>query len=501
VRRIEIVVVVELMLLTSILAVTPAHASSASPEPQPAAPTTLRNPIRGNAGDPFMFYHDGAYYLLVTLGDRISLWTDESVTGLAAAQEHVVWLPDDPTRDKHLWAPELHLLDGRWYLYYSATEDKIRDQRMYVLESQGEDPLGPYHFKAAVQTKDWFSIDGSLLRMPDGALYMMWSDVPPGREQRILIAPMSNPWTISGPPSVISRPEYGWERKRRPGNEGPAALWHGGRLFVTYSGSNCATSDYALGLLTYNTGPPTDPNSWTKSPEPIFGRSDANWVFGPGHNSFFTSPDGTETWMTYHAVTTSDGRPDGDCGERRTAHIQKVNWNADGTPVFGVPAATWENVTLPSGDPGADAVSDGYYRLTPDNNAGNALSVSDCSNPDGANGADVVSPYSGMPCQQWRVEAVPDGTYKITDRYSGRSLDLAECAGVNGADVVLDTYSGQDCQRWYLDSLGGGSYRATPAGSGRALDVRGCSADPGSDAAAWPYWNGDCQRWRLDPVP
>jgi len=300
---------------------------------------------------------------------------------------------------------------------------------------------------------------------------------------------------------VISRPKYGWERKHRPGTEGPAALWHDGRLFVTYSGSNCRTADYALGLLTYEGGPPTDPNSWTKSPEPVFSRSDANWVFGPGHNSFFTSPDGTETWMAYHAVTTSDGRPDGDCEERRTAHIQKVNWNADGTPDFGVPAATWENVTLPSGDPGAEAVSTGHYRLTPENNAGNALSVGGCSTADGADGADVVSPYSGTPCQQWRVEALPDGTYKITDRYRGKSLDLAECAGANGEDVVLATYSGGACQRWYLDPLGGGSYRVTPAGSGRALDVRGCSADPGSDADAWPYWNGGCQRWRLDPVP
>jgi GH43 family beta-xylosidase len=500
VRRLEIVVVIELMLLTSILSVPPAHASVAAQEPQSAAPTTFRNPIRSNAPDPFMFYHGGAYYLLATQTDRISFWTDKSVTGLAAAPEHTVWRPDDPTRDEHLWAPELHLVNGRWYLYYNASSDRIWDQRMYVLESQGADPLGPYQFKGELQTSDWFSIDGSLLTMPDGSLYLIWSDVPPGREQRILIAPMSNPWTISGPARVISRPKYGWERKHRAGTEGPAALWHDGRLFVTYSGSNCRTADYALGLLTYQGGPPTDPNSWNKSPEPVFSRSDANWVFGPGHNSFFASPDGTETWMAYHAVTTSDGRPDGDCGERRATHIQKVNWNADGTPDFGGPAAAWANVTLPSGDPGADAVPDGHYRLTPENNAGNALSVNDCST-DGAGGADVVSPYSGLPCQQWRVEALLDGTYKITDRYSGKSLDLAECSGANGADVVLDTYSRRDCQRWYLDSLDGGHYRVTPVGSGRALDVRGCSADPGSDANAWPFWNGDCQRWRLDPVP
>src|SRR3954454_4015113 len=142
------------MLLASILAVPRARPSNASQETQPAAPTTLRNPIRSNAADPFMFYHEGAYYLLATQSDRISAWTADSVTGLAAAPEHVLWRPDDPTRDEHLWAPELHLVNGRWYLYYSATPDKIKDQRMYVLESEGEDPLGPYRFMGELQTRD-----------------------------------------------------------------------------------------------------------------------------------------------------------------------------------------------------------------------------------------------------------------------------------------------------------------------------------------------------------
>lgn len=48
--------------------------------------------------------------------------------------------------------------------------------------------------------------------------------------------------------------------------------------------------------------------------------------YGPGHNGFFTSPNGQETYIVYHASTTSTVTCD---GNRRTM-VQPVYWHSDG---------------------------------------------------------------------------------------------------------------------------------------------------------------------------
>ncbi len=78
----------------------------------------------------------------------------------------------------------------------------------------------------------------------------------------------------------------------------------------------------------------------------IFQDSDANGVYGPGHNTFFTSPDGTEDWIVYHA---NDLPTDG-CDMGRTTRIQKFTWNTDGTPHFGIPVSTGTALPFPSGE-------------------------------------------------------------------------------------------------------------------------------------------------------
>ena len=159
---------------------------------------------------------------------------------------------------------------------------------------------------------------------------------------------MSNPWTISGSRVMISRSDYPWEKSGLNVNEGPVALQHDGRTFIIYSASYCATADYKLGMLTYTGDDPLAASSWVKDPEPVFQRSDANHVFGPGHNGFFKSPDGTEDWIVYHA----NSAPNDGCGSTRSTRAQRFTWNADGTPNFGVPVALGEEIAAPSGDSG-----------------------------------------------------------------------------------------------------------------------------------------------------
>lgn len=90
-----------------------------------------------------------------------------------------------------------------------------------------------------------------------------------------------------------------------------AALYHQGKTFIVYSGSDTGNHNYCLGLLTYDgTGDPLQQRSWAKT-GPVFQYNRANGVFGPGRATFTTSPDGKQDWMVYHARTTDDYVYDG----------------------------------------------------------------------------------------------------------------------------------------------------------------------------------------------
>lgn len=69
-----------------------------------------------------------------------------------------------------------------------------------------------------------------------------------------------------------------------------------------------------------------DPASWSKSPSAVFAKTDE--VFGPGHGTFATSPDGTEDWMVYHSARFSGS------GWDRVMNAKRFTFQ-DGAPSFG----------------------------------------------------------------------------------------------------------------------------------------------------------------------
>lgn len=319
-----------------------------------SAPGTFRNPLNTKEGsDPFMVYHEGYYYLTATTwSSELFIRKSRTIEGLKTATPVRVWKGDASSRCCNFWAPELYLLDGpsgkRWYLYYTAgpAGTNTDNQRNFVLESKGTDPLGPYTFKARIYDarNDSWAIDPSVVKLGD-RLYFLFSAWE-GQDQGVYIAAMSNPWTISGTRSRISRPSYSWETQLARVNEGPVALQRNGKTFITYSASACWGPDYKLGMLTYNGGNPLNARSWIKSPQPVFQRSNGNRAYGPGHNGFFKSPDGKEDWIVYHANASDKGV----CDTKRTTRVQKINWRSDGTPSFGAPAATGVDLPVPSGE-------------------------------------------------------------------------------------------------------------------------------------------------------
>jgi GH43 family beta-xylosidase len=317
-----------------------------------APAVTFRNPLNHSVPDPWMTYYDGNYYLATTTwgGPSIGLTMRkaETIAGLKKAAPARIWQDGDPNRCCNYWAPEFFLLDGpnglHWYGYYTGgPADCCDNQRIHVIESAGIDPMGPYVYAGQLKdSTDDRSIDASILQLR-GSLYLLFA-ARIGNEQRIYIAPMKTPWSLSDDRVLLSAPSYGWEKEGMSINQGPVALQHDGRTFIVYSASYCGSSGYKLGMLTYTGGDPVNINSWTKSPSPIF--KGANDVFSPGHNTFFKSPDGSEDWIVYHANDSSSGG----CDMNRTPRIQRFTWNSDGTPNFGDPVSIHADLNVPSGE-------------------------------------------------------------------------------------------------------------------------------------------------------
>jgi GH43 family beta-xylosidase len=318
--------------------------SSTAPSVQAQA-ADFSNPIRSNGADPWLEYWDGYYYLSTTTWDStVIMRRATTMAGLKTATDTVVW-NDAGVSDRCCshWAPEFHRIGGTWYLMYTSgnSQTNLDGQKLRVLRSTGSTPMGPYEFMGTPLPNQW-NIDGTYLEL-DGRLYLVWSEWI-GPNQSVRIARMSNPWTVSSNGYTIAQPSHAWETVGSRVNEAPAVLQRGGRTFMTYSASSCNTPDYKLGLLRLTGSNPLQASSWTKSSQPVLQRG--NGVYGPGHNGFFTSPDGTEDWVVYHGNTTASQG----CGNTRQTRVQRITWNSDGTPRFGAPVPSGQLLAPPSGE-------------------------------------------------------------------------------------------------------------------------------------------------------
>ncbi len=325
---------------------------------------TFANPLLPSGADPWSIYHEGNYYYIKSGNRSITLMRTADITELRHAEKMVVWkAAESGDHSKEIWAPEIHNINDNWYIYFAADDGDNKNHRMFVLENTSQNPFeGEFQVKSKIKTDagDNWAIDGSIFEY-NGNLYFIWSGWESFQKtqetQNIYIAHMSDPWTIDSDRVLLSTPELEWERVWKyegvwtPDhpvyvNEGPQFLEHGDKMHIIYSASGCWTPYYALGMLTADKNVnPMNPKSWTKSKEPIFQQSQENGVYGPGHNSFFRSPDGSEDWILYHANDT----PTDGCGDKRSPRAQKIGWSEDDMPLLGVPVSTTTELEKPSG--------------------------------------------------------------------------------------------------------------------------------------------------------
>ena len=321
---------------------------------------TLTNPLLPSGPDPWVLFQDGRYYYMNTTGTNLIIRKTLEISALKTAQKKIVWTPPQSGPYSHdIWAPELHYLDHTWYIYFSADAGTNLSHRIWVLENPSPDPLQGHwtlRGKLADPTDKW-AIDASVFENR-GQLFEIWSGWEDDRDgvQSIYIAQLANPWTVKGTRVRLSSPQFPWEEvgdihrgqndeSHVDVNEAPEVLQHDSKIFLVYSASGCWTNSYALGVLTASASSNLlDPASWKKSSTPVFRQSPEAHAFGPGHNAFFKSPDGTQDWIIYHA----NSRPNQGCGDSRSPRAQPFTWNVDGSPNFGSPVPTGKPIPAPS---------------------------------------------------------------------------------------------------------------------------------------------------------
>lgn len=454
------------------------------------AATTFNNPVLNNAPDPYVMRHtDGNYYFMSTTGNNLLLRRASSLTGIAGGTARVIYTPPGSGAGCcELWAPEIHYLDNKWYVYFTASSgggDSTR--RIYALENSSADPMsGSWVNRGALNTVV-AGLDGTVWTHA-GIRYFVYAGYGnwPAYGEAVYIAKMSNPWTLTGSQVVLTQPTAAWELVGGMAiNEGPSFLEHGSKMYLVFSAGACWSDDYSLGMLSANaTSDPLVKASWAKSAGPVFAKG--NGIYAVGHNSFVKSPNGAEDWLVYHG---NPGAGQG-CDTQRSTRVQKISWNGD-TPVFGAPQVS--NISRPAGEPN-DA---GTYVQLINRNSGKCLDV---QNPNMDAGANVGQwACNGQAWQRWQLIDLGNGYYRIASQNSSRVLDVNACSTADGGNVQQWTWLNNNCQQWQKVTTTAPWFRLVNRNSGKVLDVNACSTADGANVQQWTWLNNNCQQFQAVP--
>lgn len=339
-------------------------------------------PMAWHKADPAMCRWNGKYYFISTndLDNNHTLFIREadSIPALVTAQQHCIL---DTAMYPHLgnllWAPEMHIIHGKLYIFHAGTPGSFFCEQSHVMAlKEGGNPI---------KASDWemprrvVRPDGSMLYGEEGItldmtvfwsaerLYAVWSQrqfQPVDQGAWLFIAEIDpdKPWQLKTEPQVLTVPEYGWENNHTFVVEGPFALYHGGRIYLSYSGA-AVDSTYAVGMLSMADGAdPLDPAVWTKENYPLLTSRSVPGEYGPGHNAYVIDGDGL-TWNTYHArpgwqqTTQGSSSTPVDGSDivfgARSSGVRRVHFNAEGFPVLDLtedrdlaPALRWVKTTV-----------------------------------------------------------------------------------------------------------------------------------------------------------
>lgn len=273
----------------------------------------LFNPLPGDTNhyyqpDPFIFEHDGVFYVYATHKQGVQVYKSENFTdweyrGLLFQRDGF----------KQYWAPCMMEYDGTFYLYFSAQPQEESDahtQRLQV--AVGDTPEGPFTFVREIIPP--FSIDAHVVNTPCG-IYIVYSTNDTECERPgtlVVMDKMTDPLHAEGNPVVAVRATMDEEvhafNRFKEGEhwhtiEGGCYWRKGDTHYLLYSGAGFTGDRYFVGYaVAHGESKDLRDLKWQKYPNdktfrPLLFRND--FVEGTGHNSLIEH-DG-DLWIVYHA--------------------------------------------------------------------------------------------------------------------------------------------------------------------------------------------------------
>ncbi len=282
--------------------------------------------------------------------DRVILRRAKTIDALAVAEEKVIWdEKDSETAFRFIWAPEIHEINGKWYVLFAASgsANNVWDIDCHIIMCSGSDPYNDSWIDKGKFTAcdgDGFSFRGFSLDMTyfecGGRHFVSWAQN--GGNSNVYLATVNPdaPWQTTCPAMLLTKPEYAWEKVRIPVNEGPAAVIHGDRIFLAFSAS-ATGPEYCIGLMYADKDSDLmNIENWKKLDKPVLTSDDLDGEYGPGHNSFVKDENGDWVFI-YHSRDEACFK--GECGYShfdslydpcRSARKRRVLWDAQGLPVL-----------------------------------------------------------------------------------------------------------------------------------------------------------------------
>ena len=167
--------------------------------------------------DPFVLPWEGTYYMYGTRGETafskqaygFDVYVSRDLTGWESPRE-VFHRPDGFWADHNYWAPEVHVYQGRFYMFATFASGK---NRLGTAVLRADSPLGPFlpWSKETLTPADWRCLDGTLYVDQSGVPYLVfsreWKQVHDGQICAVKLSDdLSGP---AGEPFVLFRASAG----------------------------------------------------------------------------------------------------------------------------------------------------------------------------------------------------------------------------------------------------------------------------------------------------
>jgi hypothetical protein len=235
---------------------------------------------------------------------------------------------------------------------------------------------------------------------------------------------------------------------------------------------------------------------WTGQVQPLYSETYAFYT---------TSDDGVRLWVngvqlidnwTDHAPVEDSGTITLSAGQKYSITMEYYENGGGAIAQLSWSSASQAKEIIPSSQlfppAGSDSVPDGTYKIIA-RHSGKALDVQDHGT---ANGSNVQQwTYFGSANQQWTVTSIGNGQYKIIGVESSKSLDIDGPSTADGANAQLWDYYGNQNQTWTITPTSSGYYKIISVYSGKALDVTSGSTADGANVEQWTDNGGDNQQW------